>query len=231
MIKTTENFSQYRVVIAPDLYVLPDSVALALSEFVENGGVLVTDCRTGVKNETNLCHERTLPGLLSKATGISIEEYEGLAKDLEYAVAGAGSLAGKFTAIDYSDWISVTSKKAEVLAAYDQWHMKKFAAAVRNRFGNGTAYYVGTVIKEESFYNALMNDVLKKAGIKALLNPPEGVEMTVRQGNGKKLVFLVNHTEESKSVHVPKGKKELISGKTTTGTLTLETFGVAVLKL
>ena len=115
MIKTTEDFSQYCVVIASDLYVLPDSVARALSEFVKNGGVLVTDCRTGVKNETNLCHERTLPGLLSKATGIAIEEYEGLAKDMEYPVVGAGSFAGKFTAIDYADWIRSPRRKPKFL--------------------------------------------------------------------------------------------------------------------
>jgi beta-galactosidase len=231
MIKTTEDFSKYRVVIAPDLYVLPDSIARALSDFVKNGGVLVTDCRTGVKNETSLCHDRTLPGLLSEATGIAIEEYEALAKDMEYPVVGAKHLSGKFTAIDYVDWVSVTSKTTDILAAYDQWHMKKFAAAVRNRFGKGTAYYIGTVIKEESFYNALMNDVLRTAGIKALLNPPDGVEVTTRQGKGKKLLFLVNHTEESKVVHVPRGKRELISGNATTGRMTLDAYGVAVVKL
>ena len=55
--------------------------------------------------------------------------------------------------------------------------------------------------------------------------------MTVKQGKKKKLVFLINHTEESKTVHVPKGKKELISGYTMTGTVALDAYGVAVLKL
>jgi len=231
MIKTTEDFSKYRIVIAPDLYVLPDAVARALSNFVKNGGVLLTDCRTGVKNETNLCHERTLPGLLSDATGIAIEEYEALSKDMEYSVIGSGALEGKFTAIDYTDWISVKSKKAQVLASYDQWHMKKFAAVVRNPFGKGTAYYVGTVVKEESFYNALISDVLKTAGVKPILNPPDGVEATIRQGKGKRLLFLMNHTEETRIVQVPKGKRDLVSGDTTTGALTLAAYGVAVVKL
>ncbi len=229
MIRPTEDFSQYRVVIAPCQYVMPDSLARALDEFVRNGGILLADCRAGVKNETNLCYDRTLPGLLSRALGIAIEEYEVLEKDLEYPVAGSKTLAGKFTAVDFADWL--TAEKADVLAAFEPWHMKKFAAATRNRHGKGTGYYVGTYIKEEAFYDALIADILRTARIKPVLVPPAGVEVSVRQGKGKKFLFLVNHTEEQKTVRLPEGRRELLTGRTTGSSLTLDAYGVAVVKL
>ena len=228
MIRPTEKLDGYRAVLAPDLYVLPDAVAMNLNDYVKAGGVLLADCRTGVKNESNLCHERTLPGLLTDCFGIVIEEYEALAEDMQYAVIGK-EIPGAFTAIHYADWL--TAKSAEVLAGYDQWHMRKFAAATRNRFGRGTGYYVGTVVKEESFYDALIADLLKAAKVRPVVAPPAGVEVTVREGAGKRVLFLINHTEEKKRVPVPAGKRELLTGKKTGDEVELGVYGVAVIRL
>lgn len=229
MIQTTDDFSKYRAVIAPDLFILPDSVAHALSDYVANGGVLLTDCRSAVKDETNLCHARTLPGLLSEALGISIEEYESIPDDLTYEGTGSKGFPAKVTAVHYADWIK--PGRAAVLAGYSQWHMKTFAVATRNRYGKGAGYYVGAVVKEPEFYDALIADVLKAARVKPLTRPPAGVEASVRQGGGRKLLFLINHTQTAQTVTVPKGKRELLTGKATGDSLRLETFGVAVIKL
>ncbi len=53
----------------------------------------------------------------------------------------------------------------------------------------------------------------------------------MREGAGRNLLFLVNHTEEKQTVAVPLGKKKLIGGGTTQDTLELDTYGVAVLRL
>jgi beta-galactosidase len=229
MIKPTEDFSQYWAVIAPDFHVVPDSVAKALADYVSKGGVLLADSRLAVKDETNLCYDRTLPGLLSEALGIAIEEYEAVDDQVEYALVGKEALGGEFTAAQYVDW--VTPQKAEALVGYKQWHLEPFAAVTRNRFGKGTGYYVGTVIKEEGFYDRLIAEVLKSAKVEAPATPPPGVEASVREGDGRKLLFLVNHTEETKTVSVPKGKKELLSGNITGDTLGLGRYEVAVVKL
>jgi len=229
MIKPTEDLSQYKVVIAPQLFILPDAVAKRLSEYVAAGGVLLTDLRTGVKDETGLCYDRTLPGLLSDALGITIEEYEVLSEGMEYLVGGMGGLEGRYTAVKYADWVS--PQKAVVLAGYAEWHMQWFAAATRNQFGKGFGYYVGSVIKEPAFYDGLMAEVLKSAGVQPVVSPPDGVEASVREGGGKKLLFLVNHSEETKTVPVPAGKQELLSGTKTQQAVELDKYGVSVIQL
>ena len=229
MIKPGDDFSNYRALLAPDLFILPDELAKRLSAYVKKGGVLLTDCRSGVKDETNLCHARTLPGLLSDALGISIEEYEALPENDDYAVKAASTFEGSFHAQFYADWL--TAGGAETLARYAEWHMRTFAAATRNRFGKGYGYYVGSVIKEDSFYDQLIADVLEKAGVKPLVKPPAGVEISLREGAGKRLLFIINHTEDEKAVPVPAGKIELIGGRKTGKKLILGRHGVAVLKL
>jgi beta-galactosidase len=134
-----------------------------------------------------------------------------------------------YTAVNYCDWI--TPKSAEVKAGYDEWHLLSMAAVTRNSFGKGKGWYVGTIAKEEKFYDELMSSVIKDAGIDAYKGLPVGVEAIYRTGNNKTLLFLINHTEEPKNVPVPSGKTELITGKKTQGTLELGIYGVAVIEL
>ena len=74
-------------------------------------------------------------------------------------------------------------------------------------------------------------NVLKAARVRPVVRPPEGVEVSVRQGRGKRLLFVINHTEQRQSVTVPAGKSELLTGKRTGGQLRLDRYGVAVVRL
>ncbi len=233
MIRPIDDLSAYRAVLAPDLYILPDGMARALSNYVQGGGVLLADSRTGVKTETNLCHERTLPGLLSDALGVTIEEYESLGdptgpQGFSYRIIGREALTGEFTGIRTAEWARATT--AQPLATYEEWHMRPYVAASRNQFGEGYGYFVGTVAQEERFYDLLIADLLRHAGVTAPLAPPPGVEVSVREGDGKTLLFLLNHTDTAQRVRVPRGKVELLSGETTGDTWTLDRYGVAVIR-
>jgi beta-galactosidase len=145
------------------------------------------------------------------------------------AVVGVDGLDGRYTGTVGVDWITPTT--ARPLAGYEDRHLRRFAAATVNEFGKGAGYYVGTVVKEDAFYDALIAAALKRGRVAAVVKPPPGVEASIRQGKGRKLLFLVNHTEEPQTVHVPAGKKELLSETTTAESLTLGIFGVAVIKL
>jgi beta-galactosidase len=225
MVPPGADLSGYKIVVAADLHILPDMLAERLAAFVRNGGVLLADCRTGVKTETNLCHDRTLPGLLSEPLGISIEEYDAVPKELAHAIDGA---LGTHTAHQYVDW--VTPAGAETLARYtDAWHLADFAAATRHHHGAGTGYYVGTVVQQPAFYDALIADMLHTAGVSPLLAPPAGVEVSVRAGAGKTLIFLLNTTQEAQTVALPHGLRDLLADAEAGRSITLERFGVAVL--
>jgi len=224
------NLSKYKLVLAPDLYVLPDSTANKLNDYVNSGGIILTDCRTAVKDANNLCYNRTLPGLLSPMLGIRIEEYCAVADDVQYKVAGTPDFPGSFTAVKYVDWL--TPESAQALAGYpDQWHLKPFVAVTRNSFGKGRGWYVGTVFKEDAFYDLLIENLLEDAGIVPLVKPPAGIEVSTRHGKDYKLLFVINHTDQQQTVSVPKGKLELLTGEKTKDSVTLDRFGVAVIKL
>lgn len=227
MIRADADVSEYRLLLAPALHMLPDRVADQINRFVRGGGVFLADCRTGVKDEHNRCYERTLPGKLGAALGIEIEEYEAVG-DMSFAVVGVTPLKGEYTSEQYIDWI--TAGRARVMAGYTDWHLEPFAAVTRNRYGKGKGWYVGTVVKEDAFYDGLIAQLLSDAGIVPETCPPPGVEVSVREGQGKRLLFLVNHTDETRVVKIPSGKRELISGRRTGKTIRLDRHGVAVIR-
>ena len=226
LVRPEADLSAYKLVLAPDLVILPDARARRLIAFVEQGGVLMTDSRTGVKDENNLAHERTLPGLLSGILGIEIDEY-GALDGRTYPVHSDSLFADTLTAIDYVDW--VTPKGAQVMAAYDQWHLRSFASVTRNEAGNGVAWYVGTVFEEDAFYDRLIDRLLRDAGVERWIDLPEGVEASVRQSAGKKLVFLINHNETETHVVVDAGKRDLLEGRSLGDRVVLGPYGVAVI--
>ncbi len=227
MIPPTADFSAYKVIFAPDLYILPDAVATRLDDFVKNGGLLVTDCRTGIKDETGLAHERTLPGLLGEALGIRIEEYEAIPAKMSYSVK---SEFGEWSGIQYADWI--TPENAKVIGQFTApWHMTDFAAITKNDYGKGQGWYIGTIFQDENSYDTLIKTILDNAGIVPPITPPVGVEVAARQGGGKTLLFVINHTDETKTVTVPRGKREVLTNRITGDQIELGRYGVAVLQL
>lgn len=235
IIRPGDDLTPYRLVLAVHLHVLPDELANSLVEYVNQGGVLLADCRTGVKDEHNLVHARTLPGLLRPALGIRIEEYESLRlgiaddEDSTYGLTSDELAGNSFTAKRYADWIIPTS--AQRIAGYEQPHVRKYAAVTRNRYGNGVGWYVGTIVGEKEFYDALISRLLTDAKVTSTVHPPKGVEVAMRCSDNRRLLFLVNHTSEEQLVEVPSGRRELLTGTETPDLLVLEGFGVAVLEL
>jgi beta-galactosidase len=227
MIRSDADLTSYRLVIAPQLHVLPDAIAKRLNAYVKSGGVLLVDIRTGVKDEHNRCHERTLPGLLSTSLGVHIDEYETIGTDSPYTMQGTTAFPGTFTVDCYADW--VMPDEADALASYDAWHLSGYAGLTRNRHGRGWGYYLGANVKEQAFYDALIVELLRSAKVKPLVKIPDHIEVSVREGNGRTLVFLINHSENPQSVVVPTGKTEILTGKTLGAQVKLDRFGIAVL--
>ena len=66
-----------------------------------------------------------------------------------------------------------------------------------------------------------------RSGLKTL---PEGVEASVRQGRGRRILFLVNHTEEVRRVAAPRGK-DALTGRPVAGAVDLGPYGVKVVRI
>jgi beta-galactosidase len=118
-----------------------------------------------------------------------------------------------------------------VLATYEPWYLKNFAALTRHKFGKGVGWYLGTLVKQPEFYDRLIDRLLADAKITPVVKPPAGVEASVRESGDRKILFLVSHVDEPRTVTVPPGKKNLLTDGATGASLDLPAHGVAVIAL
>lgn len=205
------DLSRYRLVIAPAVYVLTQETADNLRSFVQNGGMLVTTARTGVKDEANAVINGYLPGLLAEVCGVEIDEYDVLPADVTVALKlTLPGMAAQFAhARLWFDVLRPTT--AHTIAAYQDEYFSGSTAITHNSFGQGQAVYVGT-LGDDNLHDIVLGWALESSGIKPVLSTPQGVEGTQRWQGNRGLLFLLNHTELVQEVALEKSYVDLIRG-------------------
>lgn len=207
------NFSDYKVVIAPLLYVASDEVLNRLVEYVRNGGHLVTTFKSGFTNEFDTARWTMAPGPLRQAAGFRYQEFSNLAKPL--ALKDDPFKAGAENKV--SEWAEMLILEgAQPLAYYDHPFFGKYPAISRNRFGKGTLTYEGTVLSD-ALQSSVLKDVLQMAGLIGVdQDLPASVHVkhgTNRQG--KNIHYFLNYSADSQSFkYVYKPGQDLLTNET-----------------
>lgn len=195
-VQDTDDFSKYKLVIAPLQYLMTPKLEQHYMDYVANGGNLVLTMRTGVKDATNLCMtDRELPGRLGELCGIEVPEYDCLLETT------GGVLYGKK---DYviEKWCDIIELKgATQIAEYSTGFYKQTPAITENIYQNGIAWYVGTEPGEE-----LMEDLVayfvEKSSVVTLGTAADGVEMMTRENEEQIWLFVINHTNDEQVYHL-----------------------------
>lgn len=226
VIDWTADFAKYRLVVAPFLFLESQEVIDRLIDYVSSGGTVILTTRSGVKNMQNVCLPTQLPGALGNVAGVVVEEYDPVGHDVQ-----AVTLNGKMEAA-CSQWCDIlVPTTADTIAVYSSDFFAGRTAITRNSFGQGTAYYLGTIL-DDGGYGALISGIARDVGLKVLDNLPSGVELSVRSGNGKRLMFVLNLTKETNEVYLDiAGVSSVLTGQQITQPLVLEPMGVEVLQL
>ena len=84
---------------------------------------------------------------------------------------------------------------AETIAVYDSEFYKGSPAVTVNRYGEGYAYYIGTVA-ERKLYERLAEKILSECKVPYYAELPANVEVTTRTGNGKTIRFVFNNADQ-----------------------------------
>ncbi|TAM52232.1 MAG: beta-galactosidase [Paraburkholderia sp.] len=219
-----QDLRGYRLVIAPMLYLIDDVMASSLTEYVEQGGTLVLTTRSGVKNMNNVCLPDRLPNLLTSLTGVEVDEYDPVGKDIQTLSLDTGE------GLSSSQWCDVlTPVAAETIATYASEYFAGRAAITRNVRGKGMAYYIGTVLDQLST-QVLMRRITQDAGIGGGLELPDGVEIAVRSAGQKRVTFVLNLSKETQRVSIAVGdySSALSNRRFSGGELELEPGGVEI---
>ncbi|WP_245648038.1 beta-galactosidase [Paenibacillus borealis] len=214
----------YKLVIAPSLYLHDEAAAQLLEDFAAGGGTVILTSRSGVKNMNNICVMQPLPGLFSRAAGVTVEEYDPVGGDVHSLRSPDGIL------YECSQWCDILRPEgAEPVAWYADDFFAGAPAVTVNSFGAGRVYYIGTHA-EESYWLKLLGDIAPDAGLTLFPELPDGVQAFTRTGPKGELLFLLNLSRTSQTVGLDKQYRSALTGTPISGPVELAAYGVEILE-
>jgi beta-galactosidase len=224
------DFSRYKLVIIPALYISDDALLQKISDYVRNGGHVVMTFKSGFANENSAVRWVRAPGPLRGAAGFSYQEFSNLEKPL--ALKGDPFQVGDENKVMY--WAEfLILEHAKPLAFYDHPFFGRWPAITENSFGSGTLLYEGTYLSD-SLQTAMLRRALQEAGIKTDQSLPKGVHNVNGVDRlGKQLHYYFNYTGSPTTFGYDHGAgTDLLSGKRVASSeqVTLQPWDLAIIQ-
>lgn len=217
----------YKLVVAPDLNLIPEKLANHLIEYVRNGGELVLGPRSGMKDEYNALLTQRQPGYLVDPLGGRVEQYYALEKD--FPVAGKW---GEGTATIWAEQMKATAPDTIVLMKYgaaNGW-LDGQPAVLTRKLGKGRITYIGAILDDKTM-SAAADWMVGQSGVTpAFGTVPDGIAVSRREGAGKQVFILINFKREAQRVELPR-RMDVVLGSAANGNeVELPAYGVEVLQ-
>jgi len=221
------DLSRYKLVIAPNLYLVNDNAAKNIHRYVENGGTLLMSFFSGIVDENEHIRLGGYPAPFREMLGLVVEEYA------PYSETQSNTISTKdgkqFRCTFWSDVIHL--KNAESLANFEQDYYAGGPAITHNRFGQGNAFYAST-LPDPSGMEWLLEHVCTSADITpVVVNAPAGVELLQRRDETSSFLFALNHSNESVQVTFEGQGCNLLTDIDVDGSVELAPSDVAVIQM
>jgi beta-galactosidase len=226
--RPTEDLSQYKIVFAPSLHLLSAGEADRLKLYVQNGGTLVGTFNTGLVNAHCIVPDTGYPNDMTDMFGLEVLEFDPIppGEENHLTFKGAFPTSHLHPARLWCDIIE--PKGCQILATYAKDFYAGHPAVTMNNFGLGKAIYIGTM-SHQHFYNDLVSWLRQMCGLQPLLKVPENIEVSMRQKEGTRVFFLLNHQNSPVRIQFYKPMHDFLTGNTFSGNYDLPPHGVLVL--
>lgn len=209
MIPVDADFSKYKAVIAPVLYMVKDDMQEALETYVNNGGILLTGFMSGLVDQSDNVHLGGYPGPLRKLAGIWAEEIDALAPEQSNVLRFADGTETRCSLL--CDIIHLEG--AESLAVYGADFYADTPAVTHNAFGSGAVYYVGTKPDADGL-NVILDKLAAEAHVRPLIEEKTPLEVVCREKDGKRYWFLLNLTGKPQTPPESfAGREDILTGR------------------
>ena len=221
---TESDLSKYKLVIAPNLYLVTDASVKNINQYVENGGNLVISFFSGIVDENEHIRLGGYPAPFKDMLGLSVEEYAPYSEKQSNSIRTTDG--EQFKCSFWADVINL--KNAKSLATFEQDYYAGGAAITHNQFGKGNAFYVGTNPDSQGM-DWLLALACKTAEVESA-NLPQGIEILQRTNGTSTWLFVLNYSSEKVTVPLQQCGVDLLTGTQVNGSLELEPTGVMIIQ-
>ena len=227
----SKNLENYKAIIVPALYAVPDRTLERLRRYVKNGGCMLATFKTAFADENVKVSTEVQPRIIGDVLGISYDQFT-FPKNVKLT-GGIGEEELSQQEGEAKVFMELLrTKTANVLATYEHAMWKEYAAITENSYGEGMGYYIGCMTDCDTLQRVLKR-VLKKAKVDI---PEIQFPVIVRKGvnkDGKIIKYYLNYSGETTEAAY-RGKKgiELLTKKKVeeNDTIVLAPWGVDIIE-
>lgn len=226
IINGDDDFSNYDLIVAPILYMIKGDVVDKLSQFVNDGGTLISSYFTGMVDQYDRVNLGGFPEKLSQLFGIKTKEMDTLYPEEHGSIYYDGN---KYQTKDYNQVIETTT--AKVIGKYLDNFYQNTPAVVQNDFGKGKTYYLATRLGRDflkEFYKPIINQLNLQNDF--IVDPIYEVSCQSRVKDGYVYHFLMNFSESKQTVNVTRETINVLDGSKVGRKIVLDKYGTLVLK-
>ena len=227
MIPVDADFSKYKIVVAPVLYMVKEGMKEALTKFVENGGILITTFMSGLVNESDNVHLGGYPGPLRELAGIWVEEIDALAPEQTNTITFTDGTRMSCNLL--CDLMHLEG--AQMLASYDENFYAGMPAITKNTFGKGCTYYIGTNMGQEGI-DKVLKMATHQADIHPVVDEPTALEVVCRKTADSTHYYIFNFKETD--IVIPDqfvGFTDLLTGKKVESGMRMKQYDALILNM
>jgi len=222
---TIDDFSNFKVLIVPCLYLTTPEINDKLIKYVAEGGTLIVGPASGTKDWNNLYLENIPPsgklknlfgceligtgslGFFGNEMKVTLTDNAPFAKGQEFSIKLKSSKEIGFFS---------STRPAEILRpitaqVFGHYSLNEGACTI-NEYDKGKAIYLG-FSPDKKFMEEMIDWLKKEQKLKPLLETPKGVEVTARTGEKNELLFIINHNFVPTTISLDGNYKDIVQDR------------------
>ena len=193
----------YDTIFVPALYSVRAETIPALRQFTERGGQLVATFKSFFSDEYLKVFHDDQPHGLTDVFGMTYDRFTIPTREIMtfHDPAFTDPAIHADVPVSVQEWMELLEPAgAETLASYETAHWGECAAITRNRFGKGTAVYIGCYFDEEILEKLLSSLMAARGFDTETLHFPL-IRKCGRNDAGNRITYLFNYSDAPISYH------------------------------
>ncbi|MEN3008524.1 beta-galactosidase [Pseudothermotoga sp.] len=227
VVSVEEDFSKYKIIFGPALFMVDKKTAEKIENYVKSGGIFVATTMSGISDENSLVWLGGYLAGLREVFGVRIEEFDAFPPNEERTV----EFLNKKYSVKLLEAL-VRVERAETLGWYVDGLYANRACITANKYAKGVAYYVGACASQQ-LANDFVSYLISEHDLESFCREPiDGIEIVEKKrSTGEKLLFILNFDRVGKKMDIGGGSwRDLLSGKIFQGEISIGPEDVLVLE-
>lgn len=215
----SDDFSKYRLVVAPNLMILSDEERAKAEQYVRDGGVLVINTVCDTRDEANRICEKAVPGLFDGGCGAKMAAVTYGRNKIRFAGGGEYPVYNALYELEAEPGV-------EIAATYTEGNLAGKPAVVVKRIGKGAVVLYVSDAPDYRTYEAVARVANRIARVAPLADVPDGVIISERKKGDERYLIAVNAKQSAVKLTLPEEMYDVVNDRIVSGTVTIAGFDV-----